>query len=315
MAAATRDEVTFLKAEIQTVVHADHPRLDRLPSPIKEQLSRYVAARRAAGFNRDEIGPELGLSARTLDKACRRWKANEAARKVAPAPTAVSKTPVATTPASDTPAAPTAVSMTPAAPPVSKAPPDPWAAKYAGAGERSREILQRHPLPSLSPDLLEKTLWSETIVARVLGLSVTEIADLRALGWVGDHPKAPHLLIASDILDLLGVRLPLAGDTRETYVERCGRAGVTPDATYIPDGAQSAEANDQPACAPTAAEATIKAVRETVKPKRGGRTRTATKPTGHISLIFPSSVRLEGLTCEDALAVTALLAPHLEEHQ
>lgn len=94
--------------------------------------------------------------------------------------------------------------------------------------EVAEKIVLRHGLRRIPGKLLAKYVWTAADITKATGLNAAEIEELRQTGCFR-QVVGRGVTIRDDILDLLGVRWALEGDTKASYTERCNFVGVQPD--------------------------------------------------------------------------------------
>jgi hypothetical protein len=108
------------------------------------------------------------------------------------------------------------------------------------AYEVAEKIVVRHGLRRIPGKLLAKYVWTAADITKATGLNAAEVEELQKTGCIR-AVVGGGVTIRDDILDLLGVRWALQGDTKASYVERCDFVGVRPDVNSLrrlPDGAR-----------------------------------------------------------------------------
>jgi hypothetical protein len=93
--------------------------------------------------------------------------------------------------------------------------------------EVAEKIVVRHGLRRIPGKLLAKYVWTAADITKATGLNAAEIEELRQTGCI--RQLGGGITLRDDILDLLGVRWALAGDTKASYLDRCQSLGVSPD--------------------------------------------------------------------------------------
>jgi hypothetical protein len=104
--------------------------------------------------------------------------------------------------------------------------------------EVAEKIVVRHGLRRIPGKLLAKYVWTAADITKATGLDAAEVEELQKTGCIRAVVSG-GVTIRDDILDLLGVRWALQGDTKASYVERCDFVGVRPDVNSLrrlPDG-------------------------------------------------------------------------------
>jgi hypothetical protein len=97
--------------------------------------------------------------------------------------------------------------------------------------EKARTITARHKPRRIPKRLRSMGLWTAAEIEEATGITVDEVAELGSIGALRlADPSRQDLFVKNDILNILGVRMALPGDTLASYLSRCKRAGVPPEA-------------------------------------------------------------------------------------